>query len=111
MSRKESIVSKTGSESDSLLDLYGRTPSGSKINVNTIDHDIPENMYRDEDDPEGWIHRDKLARIESEELQATSFKLQVNTGKTCLFLDDTFGKPSGNFRLEACGLKLAACSL
>jgi hypothetical protein len=43
--------------------------------VNTIDHDIPENMYRDEDDPEGWIHRDKLARIESEELQAAGITL------------------------------------
>ena len=75
LSRKESTVSKTGSESDSLLDLYGRTPSGSKTNVNTIDHDIPENMYRDEDDPEGWIHRDKLARIESEELQAAGITL------------------------------------
>ena len=75
LSRKESTVSKTGSESDSLLDLYGRTPGGSKTNVNTIDHDIPENMYRDEDDPEGWIHRDKLARIESEELQAAGITL------------------------------------
>ena len=75
LSRKESIVSKNGSESDSLLDLYGRTPSGSKTNVNTIDHDIPENMYRDEDGPEGWIHRDKLARIESEELQAAGITL------------------------------------
>jgi hypothetical protein len=75
LNRKESNVSKTGSESDSLLDLYGRTPSGSKTNVNTIDHDIPENMYRDDDDPEGWIHRDKLARIESEELQAAGITL------------------------------------
>jgi hypothetical protein len=75
LSRKESTASKTGSESDSLLDLYGRTPSGSNLNVNKIVHDIPENMYLDEDDPDGWIHRDKLARIESEELQAAGISL------------------------------------
>ncbi|RMD42065.1 hypothetical protein DV735_g3069, partial [Chaetothyriales sp. CBS 134920] len=41
-----------------------------------LDNDIPENMWRpDEDDPEGWIHRDKLARIESEELQAAGIGL------------------------------------
>jgi hypothetical protein len=36
-------------------------------------------MYRpekyDQEDPEGWIHRDKLAKIESEELQAAGISL------------------------------------
>lgn len=33
-------------------------------------------MYRpDKEDPEGWIHRDKLAKIESEELQAAGINL------------------------------------
>lgn len=33
-------------------------------------------MYRpDQNDPEGWIHRDKLAKIESEELQAAGINL------------------------------------
>lgn len=33
-------------------------------------------MYRPENhDPEGWIHRDKLAKIESEELQAAGVNL------------------------------------
>ena len=33
-------------------------------------------MYRpDKDHPEGWIHRDKLAKIESEELQAAGINL------------------------------------
>ena len=33
-------------------------------------------MYQPaEDDPEGWIHRDKLAKIESEELQAAGINL------------------------------------
>lgn len=41
-----------------------------------VDEDVPENMYLpDKDDPEGWIHRDKLAKIESEELQAAGIKL------------------------------------
>ena len=40
------------------------------------DEDIPENMYRPEiHDPEGWIHRDKLAKIENEELQAAGINL------------------------------------
>lgn len=43
---------------------------------NHSDEDIPENMYRpDKDHPEGWIHRDKLAKIESEELQAAGINL------------------------------------
>lgn len=44
--------------------------------ANHSDEDIPENMYRPEkNDPEGWIHRDKLAKIESEELQAAGINL------------------------------------
>jgi hypothetical protein len=59
-----------------LLDLYKRTPTGSNVNVSNPDNDqIPENMYRDDDDPDGWIHRDKLAKIESEELQAAGINL------------------------------------
>lgn len=75
LGRKESSASKTGSESDSLLDLYGRTPGGSNPNLHKVDHDVPDNMYLDGDDPEGWIHRDKLARIENEELQAAGINL------------------------------------
>lgn len=74
-------MSRTGSESDSLLDLYKRTPNGSNVNVNHTDHDIPENMYGDEDDPHGWIHRDKLAKIESEELQAAGISLPTTRRK------------------------------
>ncbi|KAJ9641603.1 hypothetical protein H2204_002665 [Knufia peltigerae] len=72
---------RSGSESDSLLDLYNQSSGNvSRQNVsrqnNQGDNDIPENMYRPrEDDPEGWIHRDKLAKIESEELQAAGINL------------------------------------
>ena len=67
-------MSRSGSEADSLIDLYQR--QNSDTNLRSEDHDIPENMYRPEDDdPEGWIHRDKLAKIESEELQAAGINL------------------------------------
>lgn len=53
--------------------------NGGKIDGSVpvlVDEDIPENMYRpDKDDPEGWIHRDKLAKIENEELQAAGINL------------------------------------
>jgi hypothetical protein len=70
-------------ESDSLLNLYGES-SASNLNLSPPregDH-VPENMYRPEDhdpDIEKWIHRDKLAKIESEELQAAGFQLAQKT--------------------------------
>ena len=68
-------MSRSGSEADSLIDLYHRQNSDTNLRSDG-DLDIPENMYRpDEDDPEGWIHRDKLAKIESEELQAAGINL------------------------------------
>ncbi|KPI44231.1 uncharacterized protein AB675_8802 [Cyphellophora attinorum] len=72
-------VSRSGSEADSLLDLYrGNNGSDPKITnrSTSYDNEVPENMYRPQDeDPEGWIHRDKLAKIESEELQAAGINL------------------------------------
>lgn len=67
-------ISRSGSEPDSLLDLYRSNGSTSKPRPASNDNEIPENMYRPED-PEGWIHRDKLAKIESEELQAAGINL------------------------------------
>ncbi|ERF72877.1 hypothetical protein EPUS_08490 [Endocarpon pusillum Z07020] len=67
------------SESDSLLNLYTDSGASNPILALPKDEDqIPENMYRLEDhdpDIEKWIHRDKLARIEDEELQAAGFHL------------------------------------
>lgn len=75
LGRQESSLSRSGSEADSLLDLY-RHGSSRDAATAEVDSDIPENMYRPEnDDPDGWIHRDKLARIESEELQAAGINL------------------------------------
>lgn len=59
---------------NSTEDYPSRGANGNSVNHS--DEDIPENMYRpDKDDPEGWIHRDKLAKIESEELQAAGINL------------------------------------
>lgn len=54
--------------------------SGNKVNNDLARQesydDIPENMYRPEKgEYEGWIHREKLAKIESEELQAAGINL------------------------------------
>ena len=67
------------SESDSLLNLYTDSSASNPNLAQPKDEDqIPENMYRPEDhdpDVEKWIHRDKLVRIENEELQAAGFHL------------------------------------
>lgn len=76
LGQQEASLVRSGSESDSLLDLYRSNPSSGNVSQQAIDNDIPENMYRpQEDDPDGWIHRDKLAKIESEELQAAGLNL------------------------------------
>jgi len=75
LTRKDSSISETGSAPDSLLDLYGTNRSG----INSVDlgeRKLGE-VFGDEEDPEHsrWIHRDKLARIESQELQAAGIIL------------------------------------
>ncbi|KAH6667839.1 hypothetical protein B0J14DRAFT_173247 [Halenospora varia] len=75
LNRKDSSISETGSAPDSLLDLYG-TRSG----INSVDYGDRKGVAGDpydEEDPENsrWIHRDKLARIESQELQAAGIIL------------------------------------
>ena len=77
LSRKDSSISETGSAPDSLLDLYG----GNRSNINSVDYGERKisngDTYDDDEDPEHsrWIHRDKLARIESQELQAAGIIL------------------------------------
>lgn len=70
-------INRTEIEVDNPVDIYGG--SGGQRGLPHLDSDIPENMYRpekyDQNDPEGWIHRDKLAKIESEELQAAGINL------------------------------------
>jgi hypothetical protein len=76
LNRKDSSISESGSAPDSLLDLYGQNHSA----VHSMDHGERKNgegYTEDEEDPEHsrWIHRDKLARIESQELQAAGIIL------------------------------------
>lgn len=54
-----------------------RRRAGSNENMSTADsEDIPENMYKPEKyELDGWIHREKLAKIENEELQAAGINL------------------------------------
>ena len=69
--------SRSGSEADSLLDLYGRDRSLAEGTERT-DRDLTlEDLYLDQDDAHSsrWIHRDKLAAIESHELQEAGIKL------------------------------------
>lgn len=72
-----SDLSRSGSEPDSLIELYGRPRS----QVDSMDHgdqtDTRDIFYLDEDDPERsrWIHRDKLALIESQEMKEAGIKL------------------------------------
>ena len=43
--------------------------------INKHDHDVPENMYKPENEREpGWIDRDRLIRIEQEELESIGIK-------------------------------------
>ncbi len=73
--------SRSGSEADSLIDLYGRPRSMGEGSVGmAADKDRaipPEELYLDDEDPEQsrWIHRDKLAIIESHEMQEAGIKL------------------------------------
>jgi hypothetical protein len=78
--RKDSNISEAGSAQDSLLDLYGSN-SPNRSGMNSMDlgdrKDTDGEQYINDEDSESsrWIHRDKLARIESEELQAAGILL------------------------------------
>ncbi|KAH8815945.1 hypothetical protein F5884DRAFT_202635 [Xylogone sp. PMI_703] len=76
LGRKDSNISESGSAPDSLLDLYSKDRSGTSSAGPSEAKDYNADAY-DEEDPESsrWIHRDKLARIENEELQAAGIIL------------------------------------
>lgn len=70
--------SRSGSEADSLLDLYGQ-PRSIAEGTERSERDVKlEDFYNiEQEDPESsrWIHRDKLAVIESHEMQEAGIKL------------------------------------
>lgn len=74
LGQQSSAVSRSGGDPDSSADHH-QNGNRTKPRETNYDNDVPENMYKPDEDPEGWIHRDKLAKIESEELQAAGISL------------------------------------
>ncbi|KAK0719857.1 hypothetical protein B0H67DRAFT_167439 [Lasiosphaeris hirsuta] len=71
---KSRSINENGSPADSLLDLYdGARDERAKNPHKRVIGETPAEPGVD--DNSKWIHRDKLARIESEELQAAGFYL------------------------------------
>jgi hypothetical protein len=108
LNRKDSSLSETGSAADSLLDLYG----GSRSNINSVDHGDRKTSnddgynYDDDRDHSRWIHRDKLARIESQELQAAGIILPRARATSKSSRRDTSRDQQGNgLRSEQGGQK------
>ena len=71
LGKRDNSISRTGSEADSLLDLYDRQStnrSAASVMMEATDEKDERQDYTGADDAY-WIHRDKLAQIESQELQ------------------------------------------
>jgi hypothetical protein len=108
LNRKDSSISETGSAPDSLLDLYGANRSG----INSVDYGERKGLngeaYIDDEDPEHsrWIHRDKLARIESQELQAAGIILpQARAASKSSRREHSRDQQGNGFRSEQAGQK------
>ncbi|KAI4200258.1 MAG: hypothetical protein LQ346_002414 [Caloplaca aetnensis] len=70
--------SRSGSEADSLLDLYGHPRSvaeGTERSERDVTLEDLYNLDQGDSDSSRWIHRDKLAVIESHEMQEAGIKL------------------------------------
>ena len=96
LDRKDSSISESGSAPDSLLDLYGERKNSNS------------DTYNYDDDPERsrWIHRDKLARIESQELQAAGIILSTPRASSRSSRRETSRDLQGNgLRSEQAGQK------
>ena len=88
-SRPELNASRSGSEADSLLDLYSKPRSLGESSLRgsmdrtdrVLAHEEP---FLEDEDPERsrWIHRDKLAMIESHEMQEAGIKLPSQRQKS-----------------------------
>ncbi|GAD96480.1 conserved hypothetical protein [Paecilomyces variotii No. 5] len=89
--RRDTGESRAAYDVDGPLDSYRRDSSASKNAANMLDsvghqngsakrHDYPDGMHgpytEEEMNDEYWIHRDKLAKIESEELQQAAIRFQ-----------------------------------
>ncbi|KAL9017781.1 MAG: hypothetical protein Q9185_004870 [Variospora sp. 1 TL-2023] len=70
--------SRSGSDADSLLDLYGHPRSvaeGTERSERDVTLEDLYNLDQEDLDNSRWIHRDKLAVIESHEMQEAGIKL------------------------------------
>ncbi|RDL41108.1 Uncharacterized protein BP5553_01087 [Venustampulla echinocandica] len=101
LGRKDSSISDTGSAPDSLLDLYGPNRSGiSSIDYGERKAGEPHDLDEDPDRSR-WIHRDKLARIENEELQAAGIILpRVRAASKSSRREHSRDQHSNGFRSE-----------
>ena len=88
-SRPETNASRSGSEADSLLDLYSKPrslgESSLRESMDRTDRVLAQGEpFFDDEDPERsrWIHRDKLAIIESHEMQEAGIKLPPQRPKS-----------------------------
>lgn len=88
-SRPELSASRSGSEADSLLDLYSKPrslgESSLRESMDRTDRVLAqEEPFMEDEDPERsrWIHRDKLAMIESHEMQEAGIKLPPQRQKS-----------------------------
>ena len=70
-------LSRNGSEADSLLELYRQQRAGMpSTHKNSANSEIrPRTLEEEEAERERWIHRDKLAVIESQEARAAGIKI------------------------------------
>ncbi|KAG4029104.1 hypothetical protein MFRU_017g00410 [Monilinia fructicola] len=75
LNRQKSDISDTHSAPDSLLDLYGNNKGGQSMDSGDRRGIDGGNHEMDDAEHDRWIHRDKLARIENEELQAAGITI------------------------------------
>ncbi|CAD6499643.1 BgTH12-03753 [Blumeria graminis f. sp. triticale] len=77
LNTKDGNISDTGSATDSLLDLYGLNRGGisSMESGDGLSSNSSKIKPNEDSEKSRWIHRDKLARIESQELQAAGILL------------------------------------
>lgn len=71
LGKRDNSVGRTGSEADSILDLYDRQSTNRSATsvMESAEEEKGDNPGYGQSNEAYWIHRDKLAQIESQELQ------------------------------------------
>lgn len=100
LSRKHSDISNNSSEPDSLLELYKSqarnrsVPSGIETGGK---RKIAGMGVNPEEDESNWIHRDKLAQIESRELEEAGFRVTPMSRSTSRSASNSVDKQEYGF--------------